>query len=82
MKLGMLVGVLIGLVGIGGCISGEGGWFSLIFIGLGIGAYFGIFAIGGLPKGVKSEETAGESPAAKRRQSEGWHVGEKPSNVQ
>jgi len=85
--LGGVVGVLIGLVGFGGCIAliDEDSSGFLIFgicIALAFGVYYGIKAIGRPPKGIKSQERKSEFPEVKRRVSEGWGIGEKPPGVE
>ena len=83
---GKVVGVLLGLLGIGGCMAVSDDWslfFGIFFIGLGVGAYYLIKAAGeGLPEGIKPLGSANEFPAVKKRVSEGWGIGAKPPGVQ
>jgi len=85
--LGGVVGILIGLVGFGGCIAliDEDSLGFLVFgicVALAFGVYYGIKAIGRPPKGIKSQEKKGKFPAVMKMVSEGWGIGEKPPGVE
>ena len=85
--VGKVLGTLIGLAGLGGCVAlidvdGSGFLILAICVALAFGVYYGIKAIGRPPEGIKREEIKDKFPEVMKKIKEGWGIGEKPPGVQ